>query len=209
MSKLSAIGGAVVSVVSTTAGLIGDTRALLYTDKDFAHLYTMMKGQAVKYADLRKKISPVMEQQQTRREIILDSLGLGTRGFLGQLIGWQVPEELQRAYTLACPDLAAQMSLQHAVQSMNDVQLNGFASLLKGKLFELRYAEYLNDGHLPEGFHAELAASANQAGWDIAILNEQGQIDELLQLKATESATYISHALERYPYVDVVTTEEV
>ena len=66
MSKLSAIGGAVISVVSTTAGLIGDTRALLYTDKDFARLYTMMKGQAVEYADLQKKISPVMEQQQTR-----------------------------------------------------------------------------------------------------------------------------------------------
>jgi hypothetical protein len=209
MSKLSAIGGAVVSVVSTTAGLFGDTRALLYTDKDFARLYTMMKGQAVEYADLHKKISPVMEQQQTRREIVLDSLGLGARGFLGQLFGWQAPEELQRAYSLACPDLAAQTSLQHAVQSMNDVQLNGFANLLKGKLFELRYAEYLNDGHLPEGFHAELAASANQAGWDIAIINEQGQIDELLQLKATESADYISHALERYPYIDVVTTEEV
>ena len=103
MSKLSAIGGAVISVVSTTAGLIGDTRALLYTDKDFARLYTMMKGQAVEYADLHKKISPVMEQQQTRREIILDSLGLGTRGFLGQLFGWQAPEELQQAYSLACP----------------------------------------------------------------------------------------------------------
>ncbi len=209
MSKLSAIGGAVISVVSTTAGLIGDTRALLYTDKDFARLYTMMKGQAVEYADLHKKISPVMEQQQTRREILLDSLGLGTRGFLGQLIGWQAPEELQRAYSLACPDLAAQMSLQHAVQYMNEVQLNGFANLLKGKLFELRYAEYLNEGHLPEGFHAELAATTNQAGWDIAIINEQGQIDEFLQLKATESADYISHALERYPYIDVVTTEEV
>lgn len=50
MSKLSAIGVALVSVVSTTAGLIGDTRALLYTDKDFARLYTIMKGQAVEYA---------------------------------------------------------------------------------------------------------------------------------------------------------------
>lgn len=82
MSKLSAIGGAVISVVSTTAGLIGDTRALLYTDKDFARLYTMMKGQAVEYADLQKMISPVMEQQQTRREILLDSLGLGKEASL-------------------------------------------------------------------------------------------------------------------------------
>ena len=209
MGKLSVIGGAVISAVSTTAGLIGDTRALLYTEKDFARLYTMMKGQAVEYAELHEKISPIMEQKKMRREILLDSLGLGTRGFLGQFIGWQVPEELQRAYVLACPDLAARESLQHTVQSMDDEQLQGFSNLLKGKLFELRYAEYLNDGHLPEGFHAELASSANQAGWDIAIVNEQGQIAEALQLKATESVSYISHALEKYPYIDVVTTEEV
>lgn len=133
MSKLSAIGGTVVSVVSTTTGLLGDTRALLYTDKDFARLYTMMKGQAVEYEDLRKKIAPAMEQKQTKREIVLDSLGLGLRGFLGQLIGWEVPEELQRAYTLACPDLAARMTLRQAAQSMDDVQLNGFTNLLKTK----------------------------------------------------------------------------
>ena len=209
MSKLSAIGGTVVSVVSTTAGLIGDTRALLYTDKDFARLYTMMKGQAVEYADLRKKVSPIIEKKQVHREVLLDSLGIGLRGILGHVIGWQVPEELQRAYSLACPDLASQDSIQHAIQSMSTDQLNGFANLLKGKLFEIRYMEYLNNGHLPEGFHAEMASSANQAGWDIAILNEHGQVDEVLQLKATESASYISHALERYPYVDVVTTEEV
>lgn len=43
MSKLSAIGDAIISVASTTVGLIGDTRALLYTDADFAMLYTMMQ----------------------------------------------------------------------------------------------------------------------------------------------------------------------
>lgn len=43
MSKLSAIGDTVISIASTTAGLLGDTRALLYTDADFARLYTMMK----------------------------------------------------------------------------------------------------------------------------------------------------------------------
>ncbi len=209
MGKLSAIGGTVVSVVSTTAGLLGDTRALLYTDKDFARLYTMMKGQAVEYADLHKKLSPAIDNKKTQREIVLDSLGLGARGVLGHFLGWQVPEELQRAYTLACPELAAQESLQHTIQSMNDAQLSGFANLLKGKLFELRYMEYLNDGHLPEGFHAELASAANQAGWDVAIIDEQGQVAEALQLKATESASYISHALERYPYINVVTTEEV
>ncbi len=209
MNKLATVSGTVISVVSTTVGLLGDARALLYTEKDFDCLYTMMKGQAVEYADLQKKISPAMENKQTQREILLDSLGLGTRGFFGPLIGWHVPEDLQRAFSLSCPELAARGSLQDAVQSMDDVQLHGFANLLKGKLFELRYAEYLNDGHLPAGFHAELAMSANQPGWDIAIVDDQGQIADALQLKATESAEYISHALERYPYIDVVTTEEV
>ena len=51
MSKLTAIRGTVISVVSTTVGLIGDTCALLYTDKEFACLYTMMKRQAVEYAN--------------------------------------------------------------------------------------------------------------------------------------------------------------
>ncbi len=64
--------------------------------------------------------------------------------------------------------------------------------------------------YLPtRGFHAELAMSSNQPGWDIAIVDAYGQIADALQLKATESAEYISHALERYPYIDVVTTEEV
>ncbi len=121
MSKFSAIGGTVVSVVSTTVGLLGDTRALLYADKDFDRLYTMMKGQSVEYADLQKKISPAMENKQTQREILLDSMGLGTRGFLGPLIGWHVPEDLQRAFSLSCPELAARGSLQDAVQSMDDV----------------------------------------------------------------------------------------
>ena len=60
MGKLSATGSAVVIVISTMSGLIGDTRALLYTDKDFARLYIVIKGQAVEYADLQKMISPVM-----------------------------------------------------------------------------------------------------------------------------------------------------
>ena len=79
----------------------------------------------------------------------------------------------------------------------------------RGKLFEIKYTDYLNDGRLPPGYHAEMARVGDRAGWDIAIRDGQGNVDEVLQLKATESAEYIGHALERYPYIDVVSTEEV
>jgi hypothetical protein len=32
--------------------------------------------------------------------------------------------------------------------------------------------DHLNNGGLPDGFHAALAHSANQAGWDIQVLTK-------------------------------------
>ena len=43
----------------------------------------------------------------------------------------------------------------------------------------------------------------------IQITDAQGQISELLQAKATESASYVHDALTRYPSIDVTTTSEV
>ena len=80
---------------------------------------------------------------------------------------------------------------------------------VKGKLFELEFVDYLNDGNFPEGMTASLAQSATQGGWDIQILDQGGEVAELLQAKATESVAYVQQALERYPGIDVVTTEEV
>jgi hypothetical protein len=92
---------------------------------------------------------------------------------------------------------------------------NGGASLLgiingiKGKVFELEYLDYLNHGHLPAGAVAELATSPNQEGWDIAIRDSTGHVIEHLQLKATESMSYIADAIANHPEIDVVATHEV
>ena len=51
-------------------------------------------------------------------------------------------------------------------------ELVGFVSGVKGKLFELQYVDYLNDGHLPDGFRAELAGNPTNPGWDIAIIGQ-------------------------------------
>ena len=62
---------------------------------------------------------------------------------------------------------------------------------------------------MPDGYHAEIADSATQPGWDIRVLDEHGQVSELLQAKATESVQYVQEALQRYPDIDVTTTTEV
>ena len=86
--------------------------------------------------------------------------------------------------------------------------INGIVSGVKGKLFELEYVDWLNDGHLPSGAVAELADSPTQPGWDIIIKDSHGHSIEYLQLKATESIGYIKEALEAHPDIDVVTTHE-
>ena len=100
-------------------------------------------------------------------------------------------------------------SFSDAVDRMSANELLGLTSGVKGKLFELELVDHLNHGGLPDGFHAEIAQSATQPGWDIQVTDAQGHVDELLQAKATESASYVKEALERYPDIDVTTTTEV
>jgi hypothetical protein len=87
--------------------------------------------------------------------------------------------------------------------------INGIVSAVKGKLFELEYLDWLNQGHLPIGTVAELAKSPTQRGWDIVIKDANGHPVEYLQLKATESIGYIRKAFAAHPNIDVVTTREV
>ena len=90
-----------------------------------------------------------------------------------------------------------------------DASLLGIINGIKGKVFELEYLDYLNHGHLPEGAVAELAHSPTQEGWDIAIRDAHGHIIEHLQLKATESMSYIADAIAHHPEIDIVATHEV
>ena len=120
-----------------------------------------------------------------------------------------VPAEIEKAFSLAYPGLAQSESFSDAVGRMSGNELVGLTSGVKGKLFELELVDHLNHGGLPDGFHAEIAQSATQPGWDIQVTDAQGHVDELLQAKATESASYVKEALERYPDIDVTTTTEV
>lgn len=149
-------------------------------------------------------------QSRRRKDELLDLLVVGGVT-LSQVLRnpASVPENVQQAFALAYPNLAQTQDFSDAVARMSSDGLVGLVSGVKGKLFELELVEHLNNGGLPDGYHAEIAGSATQPGWDIRVLDESGQVSELLQAKATESAQYVQEALRRYPDIDVTTTTEV
>ena len=92
--------------------------------------------------------------------------------------------------------------------------LVGAVNAAKGKYFEYLVVERLNHGGqvgdlvLPDGFTAKLAESMTQPGWDLQILDQHDRIADYLQLKATDAASYIKEALDRYPDFTILATEE-
>jgi hypothetical protein len=138
-----------------------------------------------------------------------DTLAIGGELLGDMLLSGRVPADVQAAYRAAYPDLSQRIDFGEAVTHYNGQHLIGFLNPVKGKLFELKYADWLNDDHLPDGYHATLAPWPNQPGWDLAISGPDGHVAELLQLKASDSVSYVRHAMEQYPDIQVVTTDEV
>lgn len=138
-----------------------------------------------------------------------DCLFLGGESLAVYYTGAQISDEVLKAYEAAYPNLASETDLSTLLKGADGAELTGLLSGIKGKLFEQKYVEYLNGGNLPDGYRAELAESVIQPGWDIAIIGSNDEIVKVLQAKATESVGYVKEALERYPHIDVVSTEEV
>ena len=145
-----------------------------------------------------------------RRDDLVDALVLGgieiARLVDGTVDVSQVDHDVLEAFRRQYPDQDLGELLRGAAGS--ETELQGLVSGIKGKLFESEYVDWLNGGHLPEGYSAELAASATQPGWDIRIVDAGGVVQDELQAKASEHAAYVTEALHRYPGIDVVATHE-
>jgi len=127
----------------------------------------------------------------------------------GKISESQIPPDVVRAFHEQYPNIRGSFVAEVQRLSGDPEKLRGLTSGIKGKLFEDQYLNWLNHGHLPSGFHAELAHHANNPAWDIVIKDSHGHVSDLLQLKATESADYVRHALDTHPHIDVVATHEV
>lgn len=121
----------------------------------------------------------------------------------------------------ANPQLLEAFQLQYqnveldSLTGRSDEALEGFVNGVKGKYFEVLVRDRLNAGErlgdiqLEGGQVAVLAESATQPGWDLQIVNEDGTVAESMQLKATESLSYVKEALDKYPGIRVLTPEEI
>ena len=102
---------------------------------------------------------------------------------------------------------ATDVELAEYVQSLNESQLEGLISNVKGIYHEFKYAEQENlDG---DKFYARVYEETNHAGADIQITNsETGEVTEV-QLKATDYLNYVKAHQSRYSDIQVKATEEV
>ena len=208
-----AVGGALGGVVRGAAEITSnavDAAALPASSIDAmrSELRTLGQVEMQRAELLMGKIESA--KRGRRKDELLDLLVVGGLT-LRQVIRnpASVPPEIERAFDLAYPGLTQTESFSDAVNRMSSDELTGLVSGVKGKLFEIELVDHLNTGGLPDGFHAAMAQSATQPGWDIQITDSNGHVSELLQAKATESANYVQDALERYPNIDVTTTSEV
>ena len=121
-----------------------------------------------------------------------------------------ITPQMQEAFDLSFPNLNIE-----DLSNFDSSQLLGIASNWKGKLFEIEVRDSLNNGEvvgdlsLQNGQYASIAEDINQPGWDLQIFNDDGGVAELLQLKATNSLSYINSAFEKYPGIDIMSTSEI
>ena len=207
------VGGAVGGVVRGAVKITADAfhaAALPVSRLDAMRAELRLLGRMELERSQKKKSAIDSAKRRQSKEELLDLLVVGGVS-LAQVLRdpASVPADVEKAFTLAYPRLANSESFSDAVDRMSSDQLVGLTAGVKGKLFEIELVNHLNGGGLPDGFHAELASFPNQPGWDIKIFDDQGQVSELLQAKATESVQYVREALERYPEIDVTTTTEV
>lgn len=182
------------------------------TQEQAKGLYVQARYSQAKLKDLEQRVESqgAMYRELLRNKPAMDALFLGGESMAILLVAESIPSDIESAYEGAFPDMSQKISFQEKLRSLDDEnEIAGLLSAVKGKLFENRYVDYLNGGVLPEGYSAALAEGATQAGWDIAITGPHDEVVQLLQAKATDSVSYVKSALEQYPSIDVVTTDEV
>ena len=100
-----------------------------------------------------------------------------------------------------------QASNSDIIQYFEDIEpdsMMGHVSNIKGILFEQEYVELL----ATQGIEASIFEATNHPITDLSIF-EDGEAMSELQLKATDSVSYINATLDANPDIEIVTTSEV
>ena len=91
-------------------------------------------------------------------------------------------------------------------KNLDEDSITGHINNIKGILFEQEYIDKLTD----EGVNASIFEATNHPITDIKIYDENnGEIINEIQLKATDSVSYINETLNENPDIQIVATTEV
>jgi hypothetical protein len=148
------------------------------------------------------------EKEKALLDASLASIALGS--YLAQSGVQELTPQMEEAFHLAFPHLD-----MDEVTGYDGERLEGLLSAWKGKYFEVLVRDKLNNGEvvgeiqLEDGQLAKLASDPTQEGWDLQILHEDGSIAQELQLKATDSLGYVKEAIEKYPDIQIMSTDEI
>jgi hypothetical protein len=207
--------GAAVSGIANGAAEVatGVYSSAAVTDRDLqkvsSELQTLADRFPERFADWRAAARAKVPQLG-KREAVAEVLTIGGFSLSALALAEAVPERVQRAYELAYPGDSQLMRLSEKIASLDSAQaLTGLRSAVQGKLVEVEYMNWLNDGNLPEGHIAELAASANNPGWDIQVVDSDGVVLQLLNPKDTPELSYVLEGINKYADVDFVTWPSV
>lgn len=192
-------------VFETGKGIYGHT----ITDEQVKKGIDKLTEQSEEFGRLNKIYSDKLMNADNQKQIFLDSIIMSSAFSIHYINTHTIPPDINEAFQLAYPNLSENYTLTEIINTSSPEELSGYANAIKGKLFEMRYVDYLNNRILPDGYTASLADSTTNPGWDIQIIDNFGNISEQLQLKATDSISYVYQALLTYPNIDIVTTEEV
>lgn len=102
---------------------------------------------------------------------------------------------------------ASESQLSDYLSSYDAEQLKGIANNVKGIYHEQLWVHHYNATHTDT--YAQMFDATNHVGSDVEIRDsDTDQIINAYQLKATGSAAYVNHHLDRYPDTDVLVTSE-
>lgn len=178
---------------------------------DLAARYRAAHADAPKTAEgLRALYARTVERKQrSLLDAVAAAAAIGPFAVADQIDYAAISPQMREAFELAFPNTPFE-----SLAEMKGSAIAGFVSGWKGKYFEILVRDRLNAGlpvgdlQLEAGQEAVLAATPTQPGWDLAIVDEHGQVVDLVQLKATTSLAYLKEALEKYPDIHVLATDE-
>lgn len=102
---------------------------------------------------------------------------------------------------------ASHTDLGNYLSSMDASELRGVANNIKGIYHELYFVEKFNSSQ--SELTASCQPSTTAAGSDILIRDKHGAVVDEVQLKATDSTSYLNEHIERYPNIKLLATDEI